>query len=679
MSETELSMFEFHTGFEPKPATHGNMKMTCPFCEKEDHFFFHIEKRMWDCKVCNESGNDLGFIRKWYESWNNQTTTSHTIAELRGIPVIPVQRNGVKYNEANQSFMIPTYKNGHISNLYKAVQVYDREKGKMVWRILATPGIRHQLFNYEEEYHDTIWVCEGHWDKMAAEAIVGSRPISVIAAPGAGVWDREWCKVLADKDVVFCYDNDDSGQSGFERVITKFIAEAAQKPKSISFIQWPDDFDKGFDMNDSYRKWGKGSFGQIEKLIKPYETAQNIVVVKSTLETVHEDSSCDTFDKLLLLFKDVWHTTQDMEQGLALVLASIYSVRLNSEQLWIRLIGPPGSGKTTIAKTVSGSDQVVLKSTFTGLFSGYSDDTGEDAGLIPEIKGRTLIVKDADALLRQGNVEKIFSELRDFYDKDSSVSYRNKVKWDYRNVKCTMVLCGTNVLRRADSSFLGERFLDFELRLTEDDREKVTEKALEVSRRSMMAESSITPEIPVLAGAKGFINHLLNRQLQTYVDPKTDRYMSVLADLCSKMRTKVDRDNFGRGEVTFQPVPESPTRLVQQFNKLCTVLPVVFGSTHVDERTHKILFKVVRDIIDTSSPRYRICQELIEEPCTMMALHKKTGMSLPVLSRELDNLRALNMVNWDKVSTGLPGRSALSFTLVDKLKEGLILSDEHKG
>ena len=50
-----------------------------------------------------------------------------------------------------------------------------------------------------------------------------------------------------------------------------------------------------------------------------------------------------------------------------------------------------------------------------------------DASLIPLIAGKTLIVKDADALLRQKNVEQIFSELRDFYDKDSSTFYKNMV------------------------------------------------------------------------------------------------------------------------------------------------------------------------------------------------------------------------------------------------------------
>ncbi|MFN9914620.1 MAG: hypothetical protein ACK53L_18680, partial [Pirellulaceae bacterium] len=141
---------------------------------------------------------------------------------------------------------------------------------------------------------------------------------------------------------------------------------------------------------------------------------------------------------------------------------------VEGEQIWIRLIGAPSSGKTSIAKAMSGSTQVVLKSTFTGLFSGWRDkDASVDSSLVPLIAGKTLIVKDADALLKQKNIEQIFSELRDFYDKDSSTFYRHGVAHDYHNIRSTMILMGTYVIRRSDQSFLGERFLDFELELSE--------------------------------------------------------------------------------------------------------------------------------------------------------------------------------------------------------------------
>lgn len=669
--ENKADPFSFHTGNEYEQ--HGEQHIgTCPFCEKTQKFYFN-DDFLWDCKNANcidkegkrRSGNVISFLRQMYEEHDTLTKGSSMVATMRSLPGAKVITNGIKLNLWNDTIIIPTYRNGKINNIYKCVNV----DGKVM--ILCTPGVEHTIMNWPEETFDTVWVAEGHWDKIAGEAIVGSNQITVIGAPGAGVWKKNWTDILADKHVVFCYDNDNAGRTGMERIILKHIAPNPQKPKSISYIKWPEGTREKYDLNDTYKEHQRESFKWLSSNIVPYSVPEGTVIVKTTIETVQANKDIDTFDKLLNEFSQLYHTTRDMEYCLALVLASIYSVNIGGEQIWLRIIGPPGCGKTTIASAVGSSEQVVLKSTFTGLFSGFKDDSDEDASLVPTISGKTLIVKDADALLRQPNIERIFSELRDFYDKNSSTQYRNRIQHDYRNIRSTMILCGTNILRRSDQSFLGERFLDFELHVTKTDEELIMDRMMSRSQLEALNPSTLPPETPVQAAAKGFIEHLMEKPMTGLLKDDTLRTIKKLAKLTALMRTKVDRDMFGRGDITFSPVSEIPTRLIGQFGKLRLCLPMVFGVD--DYRSDAILKKVTRDIIDPTSNRYKLCMDLMEGWFSRDGLVESSKLTKTVVSRELDNLRELNIVR-DRVATGsAPGRKRLEFTLQNEITEGLTM------
>lgn len=686
-----MTPFEFHTGIEYEQ--HGEQWIgRCPFCEKDDKFYFNKE-HLWDCKntQCVEpstrkqrSGNLITFLRQLYDEHDTITKAAQVVGEWRGLPHGRISQLGLKYNPWNDTVIIPTFKNGKVNNIYKADTFRKFNETKQEWEtkinILCTPSVEHTIMNHPEDANDTVWVCEGHWDRIAGETIAGNtNNITCIGVPGAGVWKKSWTDILVDKNVVFCYDNDNSGRVGFEKVIVKHIASHPQKPKSVSFVDWSkykEELPEKFDLNDAYRKWGRKAYAEIQSLITPFTVPEGTVVVKTTIESVQADKSVDTFDKLMEVYRNTYHTTQDMELCLLLVLTSIYSIKINGEQLWLRVIGPPGCGKTTIAKAVSSSEQVVLKSTFTGLFSGWADDKDEDASMVPLIAGKTLIVKDADALLRQPNVERIFSELRDFYDKDSSTQYRNRKAHDYRNIPSTMVLCGTNVLRRSDQSFLGERFLDFEMRVTRKDEELISQRMLERSMQLATDPSNLPPEIQVQAAAKGFIEHMMERTMTTSLSKGLQHQIINLSKLAAKMRTKVDRDTFGKGDITFAPVSELPTRIIGQLSKMCMCAPIITGHKN-ETMSQKLLYKVVRDIINPTSNRYRLCQDLMEGWYGRDELVESTGLAKSQVNRELDDLRALRLVDEKKAPSAIPKHRRLVFTLTDEIKEGLITINEH--
>ena len=669
-----MNPFEFWTGLEAEE--HGDQYIsTCPFCEKSEKFYFNKDF-LWDCKNLScvdpinrkpRSGNLVSFLRQLYEEHDTITKASQIVSDWRQLPTARISQLGLKYNPLNDSIMIPTFKNGKLNNLYKA----EKRNDKVL--VLCTPSMEHTIMNWPEDPHQTIWICEGHWDRIAAEAIVGNaNNITCIGVPGAGVWKKGWTDILVDRDVVFCYDNDNSGRVGFEKVIAKHIASHPQKPKSVSFIEWDKELPDKYDLNDCYKTHQRKSFEYLTPFIKPFKVSEGTVIVKQTIENVQANITIDSFDKFMDVFKETYHTTPDMELSLLLVLVSIYSLNVGGEQIWLRLIGPPGCGKTTIAKAVSASDQVLLRSTFTGLFSGYNDGSNEDKSLVPIIAGKTLFVKDADALLQQANISRIFSELRDFYDKDSSTGYRHGFNHDYRNIPSTMVLCGTNVLRRADQAFLGERFLDLEMRISPRDEELISQRMLERSMMLASDPSKLPPEIHVQAAAKGFIDHhLTNRVLNSGLTKELQGNILRLAKLTAKMRTKVDRDTFGKGDVTFSPVAELPTRLIGQLSKMMMCVPMVLGRDD-EPISNKLLKKVVRDVIDPSSNRYKLCQDLMEGWYGRDELVEMTGMSKSMVTRELDDLRILRLVDERLGASNIPKHKRLVFTLRDDIKEGLI-------
>lgn len=673
-----MTPFEFHTGIEYAQASDDQHKGKCPFCEKEEKFWFN-DKNLWDCKNAKcidpatgkqRSGNITSFLKQLYDEFDTTTKAAQIVSEARALPQGRVSQLGLKHNPWNDSIIIPTYRNGKINNLYKATE----RDGK--WMILCTPTMEHTIMNYPEEPNQKVWVVEGHWDRIAAAAILNHSPdTTIIGVPGAGVWKKSWTDVLAERDVVFCYDYDDSGRAGFEKVILKHITSHNRKPKSISYINWSlseDSLPEKFDLSDAYKKWGRKTYEKLEPLITGYKSPEGTVVVRSTIETVQANMEIDTWEKLLNEVRGVYHVTEDMRNCLLLALTSIYSVNIGGEQLWLRIIGPPGCGKTTIAKIISASEQVVLKSTFTGLFSGWQDDKDEDASMVPMIAGKTLCVKDADALLRQANVERIFSELRDFYDKDSSTQYRNRKQNDYRNISSTMILCGTHILRRADQSFLGERFLDFEMRLSREDQEKIEESMMQRSMALASDPSNLPPEIPVQAACKGFIEHLMSRKMEYTIPIETQRIIKRMARIAVAMRTAVDRDMFGRGDITFAPVIEVPTRIIGQLTKACMCVHMVTGET-TSNMGMAIVSKIVHDIINPTSKRFQLCQELMEGWYTRDMLIEATGQSKSTINRELDDLRALRLVDVKKIPSRLPGHKQLSFTLTEEIKEGLLM------
>lgn len=186
-----------------------------------------------------------------------------------------------------------------------------------------------------------------------------------------------------------------------------------------------------------------------------------------------------------------------------------------------------------------------------------------------------------------------------------------------------------------------------------------------------MDPSALPPDTAVMAATKGFLEHILDKPMTTRLTPEIQNDIRRLAKLTAQMRTKVDRDMQGKGEVTFAPVTELPTRLIGQLAKLCMCVPIISGRL---EDSSRILRKVVRDIIDPTCNRYQMCMVLIEGYYSRDEIVECTGITKSTVTRELDNLRILKLVDEKRVpsKTGIPGRKSMAFKLKEDVIQGLI-------
>lgn len=475
------------------------------------------------------------------------------------------------------------------------------------------------------------------------------KSINVVSIPGAGTFLEQWGSLCKDKNTVFLYDSDHpkkrcpkcnksesivkrdgkcpkcgselgdpstglEGTNGMRGAIETLHVKADDKPKSIQVLKWgPEGYDEtlpsGFDVRDA--------------LTKSPDVRERIKLLHSLRERIEDVSEewlqgaeklsketglgiqprdCDNYKEVINSFRKCLNITPRIDLTLSAMLATAVSTKASgTAQLWLRVIGPPSSGKSTMCEALAVSQHVFSKSTIKGLFSAYKTDKEgkEDNSLIPKLKDKTFIVKDADSLMKAPNVAEIMSQFRDSFDKNTRMDARNGISRDYL-INFTAIFAGTGSIQALDQSDLGERFLS--CRIVEDQHNDDLEDdiALRVAYRAKSnmslesngkAESMTDPKlVESMQLCGGYLNHLREnaQDLLSQVDCPDESMMQIIhmAQLVSYLRARPPKGGSENVE------KEWSARLVEQFMRLGMCLTVVLNKTTVDaevlSRCHKV-------------------------------------------------------------------------------------------
>jgi ribosomal protein L37AE/L43A/energy-coupling factor transporter ATP-binding protein EcfA2 len=536
----------------------------------------------------------------------------------------------------------------------------------------------------------------------------------VRGAPGAGTFDPAWLKEIENEPTIFIFDNDHPqvqcteckkrtplaepkcihcrskklgekqfkpGWDGMNRIF-KLMSEEDCHPPEVQRIKWGKNgysskLPSGFDVRDLVnreKKLDKEEY-PVQVMNAIWERLEDVEIGTSpkkvaTGEAAEADEQiepipCDRYSKLAKAFDQRLHFTRAMQDTLTVMLAVCISTELASEQLFLRVIGPPGSGKTTLAECLSAARQYVYaKSIFTGFHSGFIGGKGgrkKDRSLIPVIQNKTFIVKDADTMISAPNLDRILAELRDVYDGTSRSHYRTGIARNYEGIRTTLILCGTDDLRNLNRSFLGDRFLDCDI-LGDGSTEPFVESAassayddITSSLKTLSKRESDSDDLPEDSGfylkqiTLGYLMHLKENlgDLIPEMPKSSKKTIKALAQFLAFMRARVRRD---KEELTHRQRVELGTRLTKQLMKLAVCVAIVLSKTAVDKEVLRIIRKITLDT-GVGFP-LEITRRLGAKPngLTSRQIALDLGLGETSVRRHLFNMQELKIVERGKKS-----------------------------
>ena len=635
-----------------------------PMCgDDRGKFGVKIANSKYQCFACGEKGNSTTFLQWLWDASDKTTAKYGLMAKSRGLANPDTLLHwGVVRSVFGGGWMVPGFTHkGNLQQLYKCSQV----QGKM--RLLPTPTMGHQLHgvNFPTLYDPDkpmVFLCEGPWDAMVlwetlglAKETTGEDYVSglvltaseksslrandnVLAVPGCNVFSETWLPLFAGKVVCLMYDSDHprvhpktgkqitpAGLTGTKRV-AKILSSAKHPPTEINYLKWGvDGYDpdliSGYDVRDCLTASAggleqrsmalEGLLGRLAPVPQEWLSRHPRAATKGQSEQGGSQDleclPCDSYSTMTLAWRKALKWTDGLDYALSIMLASVASTRAMGDQLWIKVVSPASSGKSTLCEAIGvNKEYVISKDTFTGLTSGYqtNDDGSENLSLVTKLRDKTLIINDGDTLLQLSNLPQVISQLRAFYGRNLRTDYKNKMSADHEGYNTTIILSGTSSMRKLDQSELGERFLDVVImeKIDTELEDEVLWRVANRTDRNMSLEvgsdskTQNEPElIRVMQLTGGYVSYL--RENATAVMAATEtpewaiRQCTRMGKFVAYMRA---RPNYRQEETAER---EFAARLVSQLVRLAKCLALVLNRDEVDEQ---VMERVKRVSLDTA-------------------------------------------------------------------------------
>lgn len=594
----QLRPFEAHGADFARVVGANNAQGICPFCGKTDKLFVNIENGCWDCKgkecVGHRHGNVFTFLRQVAEYHHEDTSEKDfaRLADLRSIAIQELKDAEVGWN--GEDWLIPVRNTkGTVVDIRRW-----REKGKL----MSTPGCAMGLFGIEQlvkhKGEGWVWICEGEWDAMAlrtALRIAGRKGDVVVGVPGAGTFKNEWIPYFKGKRVRICYDADEAGDTGTEKV-AKALAKSL---RALEYLCWPEELPAGFDTRDFFKDKTK-KLADYEKLFadKPRRTPNDEIAVVDAEDVVQDEpGDITTWEEVRAVFRGHFAMTTELEGALKICLATTITTWVEGDPVWVFIVSPPGGLKTEILMSFQDSGWCICKSSLSprALCSGWRGEGGEDPSLLPKLDGRTFILKDYTEItaMHVTAQEEILGVLRGAFDGEVEKSFGNGIERKYTTH--FHILAGvTPVIHGNQKAGLGERFLKYTCQKGVGFN---ADEAIRAALRNVGREKTTRTE--TRGAVKSFVAaarkrwEVSNGKLPELSDDSVDRLVA-LAQLIGMLRAEVERNN-RTDQILYRPQHEVGTRLAKQLKKVGIGLAMVSGTEDILAEDEALVRKIAFD------------------------------------------------------------------------------------
>ncbi len=262
---------------------------------------------------------------------------------------------------------------------------------------------------------------------------------------------------------------------------------------------------------------------------------------------------------------------------------------LEQNRTWIRIIAPPGCGKSQHLKLVENYEQTYTVDNMTprSFISGFRG-FGKDVSKLPMMDGKVLVISDESTILETNQTDRaeIMAILRKTYDGSYSKDYGNTEETVKHEADFNILIASTPVIDRYFQYLqaLGERFVNYRMQIP--DRRAITLRAFRNQWKNFKAKFD-----KLEALVHKYLRHFPDIDFSDVVVPDdiADRLIDT-ANFAALVRTHVNRDVTGT-KITTLPQPEVASRLVNQMTQIAVSNAAIKGDDVVrDEHVERAVY-----------------------------------------------------------------------------------------